>query len=372
MRADALHSALDACYEAVSEPELWQTALHDLASSLDSACAMFYPKDVGERATLVPSSVHYADLLEDYVAGGWYDNHYRAERGWPLLETHPTGVLIEHDLATDDERRKLAHYHDFYLKWGYPGFAAIGFRVEGQRWCLPLLRSNSQGHFSREEAHFFARLGPDLRRMMHLSEQFAQARATTGVEALAHIGRAAMLLDWQGRAIEINARAESLLAAASDAIVIRDGRPRAVHAGSDRQLQALLGGAGSNGHRRQRAAEALPVRIERSVGLPLIAELVSVRGLIAPVSMRAFAILLLSDPHERPLADTERLRHALGLTPAEALLASAMAEGRSLESCADQLGIAIGTARQRLKAVFAKTGTHRQGELVALLSRVLR
>lgn len=77
-------------------------------------------------------------------------------------------------------------------------------------------------------------------------------------------------------------------------------------------------------------------------------------------------------PHERPLADTERLRHALGLTPAEALLAGAMAEGRSLESCADQLGIAIGTARQRLKAIFAKTGTHRQGELVALLSRLLR
>lgn len=372
MRAEAVHRALDACYEAVSEPELWQPALHALAASLDSACAMFYPKDVGERATLVPSSIHYADLLEDYVAGGWYDNHYRAERGWPLLERDPTAVVIEHDLATDDERRRLAHYNDFYLKWGYPGFAAIGFRVEGRPWCLPLLRSASQGHFSREEAHLFARLGPDLRRMMHLSEQFAQARAETGIEALEHIGRAAMLLDWQGRAIEVNARAERLLATAADTIVLRDGRPRAAHAGSDRRLQALLDGAGADGHRHQRAVEALPVRIERPAGLPLIAELVSVRGLVAPVSKRAFAILLVTDPEERPRADTERLRHALGLTPGEALLAGAMAEGRSLESCADELEIAIGTARQRLKAVFAKTGTHRQGELVALLNRIMR
>jgi hypothetical protein len=36
-----------------------------------------------------------------------------------------------------------------------------------------------------------------------------------------------------------------------------------------------------------------------------------------------------------------------------------------------KLGIARETVRNQLKAVLAKTGTHRQGELIALLSRAL-
>ena len=126
MRAEEVGRALDACYDAVSSPELWQSALHDLASSLGATCAMFYPKDVADGATQVPSSTHYADLLEDYVAGQWYENHYRADRGWPLLELNPVTVVLEHDLSTEEERRRLATYNEFYLKWGYPGFAAIG------------------------------------------------------------------------------------------------------------------------------------------------------------------------------------------------------------------------------------------------------
>jgi DNA-binding CsgD family transcriptional regulator len=57
-----------------------------------------------------------------------------------------------------------------------------------------------------------------------------------------------------------------------------------------------------------------------------------------------------------------------GLTPAEAKLASLMAEGISVEQAAEALEISRETARNHLKAVFAKTATHRQGELVALLN----
>jgi DNA-binding CsgD family transcriptional regulator len=47
-----------------------------------------------------------------------------------------------------------------------------------------------------------------------------------------------------------------------------------------------------------------------------------------------------------------------------------IAEGLNPERAAQQLGISKATARNQLKAVFAKTATHRQGELVALLSRL--
>jgi len=47
-----------------------------------------------------------------------------------------------------------------------------------------------------------------------------------------------------------------------------------------------------------------------------------------------------------------------------------MASGMSLEDAAEKLTIARQTARTQLKAIFMKTGTHRQSQLVALLSRL--
>jgi DNA-binding CsgD family transcriptional regulator len=51
----------------------------------------------------------------------------------------------------------------------------------------------------------------------------------------------------------------------------------------------------------------------------------------------------------------------------DAKLAVMVADGPSLEDVAEQRQTSLATARSQLKAVFAKTGTHRQSELVALL-----
>jgi len=55
------------------------------------------------------------------------------------------------------------------------------------------------------------------------------------------------------------------------------------------------------------------------------------------------------------------------LTPSEARLALLLTTGRSVEESASQLGIALSTARSVLKAIFAKTGTRRQADLVRML-----
>ena len=65
------------------------------------------------------------------------------------------------------------------------------------------------------------------------------------------------------------------------------------------------------------------------------------------------------------------LRSVFRLTEAEARLAAQLAFGNSLETVADQFGIAKETARSQLKSIFAKTGVHRQAELVAVLAKLL-
>ena len=66
--------------------------------------------------------------------------------------------------------------------------------------------------------------------------------------------------------------------------------------------------------------------------------------------------------------DVEALSLAFGLTPAESRLCQTLANGYSLVESAHHLRISEGTVRQRTKAIFQKTGTHRQGELIARVS----
>jgi DNA-binding CsgD family transcriptional regulator len=61
-----------------------------------------------------------------------------------------------------------------------------------------------------------------------------------------------------------------------------------------------------------------------------------------------------------------------GLTPSEVRLARHLAEGGNIAGYAEQHGLSQGTVRTHLKAVFAKTGAHRQAELVLLLAGGLR
>ncbi len=59
------------------------------------------------------------------------------------------------------------------------------------------------------------------------------------------------------------------------------------------------------------------------------------------------------------------------LTEAERRVATCISTGISLRDCANKIGVSYETARNQLKAVFAKTGTHQQAELVALRATIL-
>jgi DNA-binding CsgD family transcriptional regulator len=79
---------------------------------------------------------------------------------------------------------------------------------------------------------------------------------------------------------------------------------------------------------------------------------------------------MLLDLSERRPLPSRLLATSFGLTTAEAKLAGLIGAGESVERAAERLGISVNTARGQLKAVFAKTDTHRQAELVALMAKL--
>jgi DNA-binding CsgD family transcriptional regulator len=82
---------------------------------------------------------------------------------------------------------------------------------------------------------------------------------------------------------------------------------------------------------------------------------------------RARVIVFLTDPQASAGVTAATLARLYELTAAESRLALALVRGDTLAEAANRNGIAITTARTQLAAVFQKTGTTRQAELVRLL-----
>ncbi|MER8753516.1 helix-turn-helix transcriptional regulator [Mesorhizobium sp. M1050] len=374
MKQERVNKAVDACYEAILTPETWPDALHGLARSLDAACVMFYPRNPDSssndprspnRSLLeMPASHDYRDLLQEYIKNNWFLNHYRAERGLPLLDAGRT-VVIEDDLSTKEDRRRLRQYNELYLPFGFPGFAMIGCNVEGAPWAVPMLKGQGQGQFTRDDARYLETLVSHFRRLIALSERLVSSRGKVSLNVL-DISSAAFLLDWRGRVAQLNSRASQLLHAG---LSITNGHLHAMHHESDIALQRVIGIA-----TRTRSSTALkdigPVALARPGSRPLLVDVLPSIGIIADAFQYASAILIVSDLDERPLHSTDRLRNALRLTAAEGRVASLLSAGHDIGTIADTLKLARETVRNQLKSIFSKTETSRQAELMSVMSRI--
>lgn len=225
-------------------------------------------------------------------------------------------------------------------------------------------RHNSLAPFTRGERARFQALAPHLRIAVGLFEKLQFAGAEHGVfHATAQgLGLALVVLDRAGRIVSTNALAESLLA--EDEGLRRRGEELVFAEPAHQRLLAdLMGGrrgvGGPGGLCRFRIA-----RPERG---DLVA---TARPLdLSAIHDGAGALaLFLARPVAEAHTDALALRDLLGLTAAEARLAAVLAEGHSLVEAARRMGIAHNTAKVQLRSVFAKTGVHRQAQLVALIA----
>jgi DNA-binding CsgD family transcriptional regulator len=113
-----------------------------------------------------------------------------------------------------------------------------------------------------------------------------------------------------------------------------------------------------------------PIIVQRQDKMPVIVRIWRFGG-AAPLPAREVrALLTLNALGPKPGPPAAILARTFCLTPSEAKLACVIARGASPGIAARELKISRETARNHLKSVFAKTNTHRQSELVALLLQV--
>jgi DNA-binding CsgD family transcriptional regulator len=175
-----------------------------------------------------------------------------------------------------------------------------------------------------------------------------------------------ILLDASGTVIAANARARQSFGSHLDVV---QGALRAPHAVTNSALGRLIASVLHRGPAHDAPAMAA-VAVPRDGRHPLIVHAVPLVASARDLFKRGSAVLLIGDPSEQVESEEALLRHVYGLTGAEARLAKELASGRELHEIASQSGVSLAKLRSQLKAVFGKTSTHRQSQLVGLLVRL--
>jgi DNA-binding CsgD family transcriptional regulator len=180
--------------------------------------------------------------------------------------------------------------------------------------------------------------------------------------ALDCIDTAIFLVDVRVRLLHANAAALALLARDSalrlDGVtLLQDG------AGGAQSLARVVQAALASG---PEAPALASLRVARRLGPPLLLTVAPFRPLAGLPWLPACAMVIASDPAAHRLS-REVLCQLFGLTAAEAGVAQALAQGAALDDIAVALGISTHTVKSHLQRLFRKTGTRRQGELVAVL-----
>ena len=223
---------------------------------------------------------------------------------------------------------------------------------------LRLTRDQSRPDFAEPERALVERLVPHLRIALELHARLTTTQAVSQLfgGAMADLAVATLILDRDGRVLRRNALADRL---------IERGRLRLAPGAK----LAPPNAKGASALARLLTAPPTPpddALIELGA-----ADDKALRARVRAVPSSAYgdgAWLALFVADSVRQAEPDLLRDRFQLTPAEAALAVHLGQGEALADAAQALGIAYNTARSHLRAIFAKTGTHRQAELVTLLS----
>jgi DNA-binding CsgD family transcriptional regulator len=253
-----------------------------------------------------------------------------------------------------------------FIKWTRSRFGTLHWRafytepVDDLSFAVSFHSSPEAGPPSREQLPLHALLFENLERAVRLAARPPDFAADDS---------ALIAADAKGRALSLSERAEHLLSE-GDGLLLNGGFLTAQSPEAASQLQRAFRAAvdPSSFDRRPRG-----VRISRSNGKPDLFVVVSrfPPGLDHLPGPTAATLVRLVELEMRPEHLCEH-SHLFDLTPRETEVASALLEGHSINSMSETLGMSPNTARNHVQALFQKTRTNRQADLIRILDRLAR
>ena len=304
---------------------------------------------------------HRDDLQQLY-----YRDYFWRDEAIPRLDGLGDGEMVrKSDLYTDQEKKTSATYNEFRVSQETQNGFFLGLDgLEGRGIVLSFGNSTERTGWGHDQIQAIRALAPHMRQFARVRRVMADAEALSaslgGLLETRQLG--IIQLDRCGRILEANDRARDLLLK-RDGVCDRAGVLVAGHREENLELQRLLARA-LPAFGVQGTGGSLKITRRNAPG-PLVLEVHPVRGTGEDHrASQLAALVLVVDPAARPRVDPDLVARVLGLTPAESLVAVALATGQTVAGIAHAEGCAESTVRSHVKRVYRKLGISKQTELV--------
>ncbi len=357
-------------YSTITDPANWGSLIRELATSTNSRSARLLV--MNPDADRVISSAKYN--IDDSYHRQYVDHYVNACPWRPELLTKERGRLYSTYLHFSCRQSDYLRT-EFYNDWARPqdihhGVCGTIYQDCGRTVQLLVQRTEDQGYFSETDTTFFNGLVPHLQHALQLAGQIVDSRARADAIEIASRNETMpfILLDFLLRPIYCNSDAEALINAESTLLLKKEqlrliDRVKNLHL--QRLLQKCLSAADSRNFHTAGGMLEVP-RLDNS-NLYLWVKPVHPDVPIMSGRPAGYVAVYLYDPKSKIPIDRERLAELYALSKAEIRVAIEILDTPDPAEVAKRCCISLHTVRSHLKAIFSKTNTRNQADLVKQL-----
>lgn len=382
---DVRDSLLASLYGSVLEPDTFLPTLTSINRWLD--CDGVHVIGLDRAVSQMLVSMVVGKHLQD--AEDLYKSYYRSidPRASLPLASSP-GVLIAcHDYFDDQYVKRSEFYQDFLIPHG-PRYVMGGniFHEGSRDIMIAFNHLVGRPEFSKEKKARVNALLPHFMKWTEMMMQAGRLRSamSAGAHALQTLDQGVIAFDDQLRVIYANAVADSILGLG----LIRKGLGLQISSGVDAEQRI------KRVHTTRISESFMAIQTKGGQVAPMFVSVFAVspegagnhrtppgmQGMSGASSLltsseslfnglsRPNLVVLLRKADEAKPIGAEHLRQLFGLTPAEAKLAVALAQGVTVTDYADQNKVSINTIRTQVRSLLSKTGAKSLAGLVRLLA----
>lgn len=353
-------------YDAALDETLWPAVAPAIAAVFEAPGTVLFTAENG-----VAQFVSRTANLDDKAAAEYRDHFHRVDV-WAQggIRQGPGTVLLGQEIIDPAVYTETEIWRDWARKVGNFHLVGAAFAVTSSEvGLLGIHRPQNASTFDVGDRRRVAGFLPHLQRALQTRRRLAEVQIgrDAALDALDRSATATIVAARDGRILYANPLAEALLQA-GDGLRAPGGRLMAGRRTTGERLAALIRAAAETAA-GQAASAGGALAVERDDRLPLTILVAPFRpardgfGAALPA-----AILFIRDP-ETPTAMGLALQGLFGLTPTEAGVAAALAEGKSVGDIAARHRITHNTARVHVRNILAKTNTACQAQLVLLILR---
>ncbi|MEV5834830.1 LuxR C-terminal-related transcriptional regulator [Nocardia sp. NPDC052112] len=351
---------------AALHPREWSQALHDIVTALGAHRGGLVVSESNSRR-MTACSLGADELRHSYNTRFW-----RIDPIARALEHQPAGVITTYEELLGSD---YLHRHPFFCDWMVPhrlgnGILALLTSGTSTTW-IGVYPDGSRDLDRAQAASAMRLLLPHLRNALNVQSCLTDARDahSQAIAVLDAHRHGLVIVSSCGAVSYANPAALSILESRDGLGIGRRGHLESSDSRTAVGVRAMIDSAIRRHGPYAGGRTLIPRHSGRSSYALLVLPLDPKVG--RPEDRTSAALVVIVDPDHETSGGPKALRQLYGLTGAEARVAAAASRGEGLRSIAEELAVSANTVRTHLQRVFEKTGTHRQAELVRVLTTVL-